>query len=98
MLLLRSELAVESFFQAQTSLGEGISVAAGKIEPFHTQFRTMLVLTGRITHRTGPVGSGMLLDDAAEIAAIWSYSKSKNMHEALKLDGTVLSERSDENE
>ncbi|GAA5977331.1 hypothetical protein JCM5350_002431 [Sporobolomyces pararoseus] len=74
VLLLRSELAVESFFQAQTSLGEGISVAAG------------------------PVGSGMLLDDAAEIAAIWSYSKSKNMHEALKLDGTVLSERSDENE
>ncbi|GAA5950432.1 hypothetical protein JCM3765_004544 [Sporobolomyces pararoseus] len=74
VLLLRSELAVESFFQAQTSLGEGISVAAG------------------------PVGSGMLLDDAAELAAIWSYSKSKNMHEALKLDGTILSERSDENE
>jgi lipid-binding SYLF domain-containing protein len=40
----------------------------------------------------------MLLDDDAELASIWSYVKSKNLHyEGLKLDGTVLAERTDEN-
>ena len=45
----------------------------------------------------GPVGSAMLLDDAAEVAAIWSYAKSNDLYEAVKLDGTVLVERRDEN-
>lgn len=39
----------------------------------------------------------MLLDDAAEVAAIWSYAKSNDLYEAVKLDGTVLVERRDEN-
>ncbi|GAA6015174.1 hypothetical protein JCM11491_000492 [Sporobolomyces phaffii] len=45
----------------------------------------------------GPVGNGMLLNDAAELAAVWSYAKSNNLYEPVNLEGTVFLERNEEN-
>ena len=46
---------------------------------------------------SGPVGNGMQLETAAQLSAVWSYTKSKGLYGGVQLDGTVLTERSDEN-
>lgn len=47
--------------------------------------------------KIGPVGNGMQLETAAQLSAVWSYTKSKGLYGGVQLDGTILSERSEEN-
>lgn len=46
----------------------------------------------------GPMGAGGTLESGIEGAPCWSYTKSKGLYAGVQLDGTIIIERSDENE
>lgn len=61
------------------------------------QFKSPRVkLGGEVSVAAGPVGEGRQLE--ASRAASWSYTKSKGFYAGVQLDGSIVIERSDENE
>lgn len=67
------------------------------LEAFKT-FRC--TLGGEISASAGPVGVGGILDTEVHKrqAPIWTYMKSRGLYGGVQIDGTVIIERTDENE
>ncbi|KAJ5986496.1 hypothetical protein N7451_010861 [Penicillium sp. IBT 35674x] len=57
-------------------------------------------LGGEVSVAAGPVGMGGVLDSEVHKrqAPIWTYMKSKGLYAGVAVDGTIIIERSDENE
>ena len=57
-------------------------------------------LGGEVSAAAGPVGMGGVLDSEVHKrqAPIWTYMKSKGLYAGVAVDGTIIIERSDENE
>lgn len=57
-------------------------------------------LGGEISVAAGPVGMGGVLDSEVHKrqAPIWTYMKSKGLYAGVAIDGTIIIERTDENE
>jgi len=62
--------------------------------------RVRATLGGEITAAVGPLGGGSTVD--SEIfkrqAPVWTYTKSKGLYVGVQIDGTVIVERTSENE
>ncbi|PWY85797.1 DUF500-domain-containing protein [Aspergillus sclerotioniger CBS 115572] len=57
-------------------------------------------LGGEVSAAAGPVGMGGVLDSEVHKrqAPIWTYMKSRGLYAGVQVDGTIIIERSDENE
>ncbi|KAJ6107383.1 hypothetical protein N7523_008706 [Penicillium sp. IBT 18751x] len=57
-------------------------------------------LGGEVSAAAGPVGMGGVLDSEVHKrqAPIWTYMKSKGLYAGVAVDGTIIIERTDENE
>ncbi|KAL1972006.1 hypothetical protein VTN31DRAFT_7225 [Thermomyces dupontii] len=57
-------------------------------------------LGGKLSVSAGPVGVGGVMDTEVHKrqAPIWAYLKSRGLYAGISVDGTIVSERSDENE
>ncbi|KAJ6110042.1 hypothetical protein N7486_002277 [Penicillium sp. IBT 16267x] len=57
-------------------------------------------LGGEVSVAAGPVGMGGVLDSEVHKrqAPIWTYMKSKGLYAGIAVDGTIIIERTDENE
>lgn len=57
-------------------------------------------LGGKLSVSAGPVGLGGVMDTEVHKrqAPIWAYLKSRGLYAGISVDGTIVSERSDENE
>jgi len=62
--------------------------------------RVRCTVGGEISAAAGPVGVGGLLESEVHKrqAPIWTYMKSKGLYAGVAVDGTVIIERTDENE
>lgn len=62
--------------------------------------RVRCTIGGELSAAAGPIGIGGILDSEVHKrqAPIWTYMKSKGLYAGVQLDGTVLIERTDENE
>lgn len=64
-------------------------------------FKTLrCTLGGEVSVAAGPVGMGGLLESEVHKrqAPIWNYMKSKGLYAGVAIDGTIIIERTDENE
>lgn len=64
-------------------------------------FKTLRVtIGGELSAAAGPVGVGGVLESEVHKrqAPIWNYMKSKGLYAGVAIDGTILIERTDENE
>lgn len=57
-------------------------------------------LGGEVSVSAGPVGAGGVLDSEVHKrqAPVWTYMKSKGLYAGVAVDGTIIIERTDENE
>ncbi|KAJ6002311.1 hypothetical protein N7522_007538 [Penicillium canescens] len=64
-------------------------------------FKTLrCTLGGEVSVAAGPVGAGGVLESEVHKrqAPIWTYMKSKGLYAGVAIDGTIIIERTDENE
>ncbi|KAK5108827.1 hypothetical protein LTR62_007801 [Meristemomyces frigidus] len=62
--------------------------------------RVRATLGGEITAAVGPLGGGSTVDSEifSRQAPVWTYTKSKGLYVGVQIDGTVIVERTSENE
>ena len=62
--------------------------------------KTRATLGGEISATAGPIGIGGVVDSEVHKrqAPVWTYLKSRGFYAGVQVDGTIVSERSDENE
>jgi hypothetical protein len=62
--------------------------------------RVRATLGGEISAAVGPLGGGSMLDSEVfkRQAPVWTYTKSKGLYLGVQVDGTIIVERTGENE
>ena len=62
--------------------------------------RVRATLGGEVSAAVGPLGAGSTLDTEVlkRQAPVWTYTKSKGLYVGVQIDGTVIVERTSENE
>ena len=63
-------------------------------------YKVRCTLGGEVSAVAGPVGAGGVLDSEvhARQSPVWTYLKSRGFYAGVQVDGTIVIERSDENE
>ncbi|KAJ5689084.1 hypothetical protein N7462_003476 [Penicillium macrosclerotiorum] len=75
-------------------------VIINTIEALEAFKKVRCTLGGEVSVAAGPVGMGGVLDSEVHKrqAPIWTYMKSKGLYAGVAVDGTIIIERTDENE
>lgn len=61
--------------------------------------RVRCTLGGEVSAAVGPVGKGGTVEaDLQHPAPVWAYTKSRGLYVGIQVDGTVIAERTSENE
>src|ERR1700761_3317169 len=62
--------------------------------------RVRCTLGGEISASVGPLGGGSMVDSEVfkRQAPVWTYTKSKGLYVGVQVDGTIIVERTSENE
>ncbi|OJJ48900.1 hypothetical protein ASPZODRAFT_129228 [Penicilliopsis zonata CBS 506.65] len=75
-------------------------VVINTLEALEAFKRVRCTLGGEVSAAAGPVGMGGVLDSEVHKrqAPIWTYMKSRGLYAGVQVDGTIIIERTDENE
>ncbi|KAJ5833698.1 hypothetical protein N7474_002009 [Penicillium riverlandense] len=75
-------------------------VIINTIEALEAFKKVRCTLGGEVSAAAGPVGMGGVLDSEVHKrqSPIWTYMKSKGLYAGVAVDGTIIIERTDENE